>query len=115
MEFDRQISYYEHTNGVIESRHQILTNVVALCPNGEMILRSDGTPFQLGYLNDLPPPGMHNAVVFSTDVPEDLSNVVSVALEGQSYWAIKRDGTVTQWGNDEDQIRLSPRYATSKQ
>ena len=39
MDFDRQTPSYEHTNGVIESRHQILTNVIALCPNGEMVLK----------------------------------------------------------------------------
>jgi hypothetical protein len=106
MDFDRQTPSYEHTNGVIESRHEILTNVVALCPNGEMVLNSDGTPFQLGYMMDLPPPGMKSMFVFSTDVPAGLSNVVSIAMEGESYWAIKQDGTVTRWGNDQDDANV---------
>ena len=106
MDFDRQTPYYEHSNGVIESRHEILTNVVALCPNGEMVLKSDGTPFQLGYWMDVPPPGMMSSIVSSTDVPAGLSNVVSIALEGESYWAIKQDGTVARWGNDQDDANI---------
>jgi len=107
MEFDRQIAGFEHTNGVIESHHQILTNVVGLCPEGGMVLQSDGTPFNLGYLYDVVAPGINNAaIITASDVPAGLSNVVSIALEGESYWAMKQDGTVTQWGNDKDDANI---------
>ena len=108
MKFDDQTRSYEHTNGVIESRHQILSNVVALCANGEMVLKSDGTPFLLGYVYDLPPPGMRSMFVTSMDVPAGLSNVVSIAFQSESYWAVKQGGTVTQWGNDKDDAKIVP-------
>ena len=53
---------------------------------------------------------MMSMFVSAADVPVGLSNVVSIAWEGESYWAIKRDGTVTRWGtgqgrhNDRPQI-----------
>jgi hypothetical protein len=114
MDLDRQTPGYEHTNGVIESQHQILTNVIAFCPRGEMVLRSDGTPFQLGYMMDLPPPGMQSMFVFSTDVPAGLSNVVSLAFEGQSYWGIRQDGSVKQWGNDIDDANVVSKLSNIK-
>ena len=38
----------------------------------------------------------------SNDVPAGLNNVVSIAIEGDANWAIKRDGTVTKWGGEPD-------------
>jgi len=35
-------------------------------------------------------------------VPAGLNNVVSIAIEGDANWAIKRDGTVTKWGGEPD-------------
>ncbi|PYI87956.1 MAG: hypothetical protein DME26_04525 [Verrucomicrobia bacterium] len=59
-----------------------------------MALKSDGTVFAFG---------LHDEI----DVPAGLNNVVSIAVEGNSSWAIKRDGTATRWGNgDEDYANI---------
>jgi len=110
MEFDRQPHGYEHSNGVITLRHAIVTNIIGLCAGGELALRSDGTVFNLGLMFDVPA-GMISPFVTSVDVPAGLSNVVSIALEGDSYWAIKQDGTVKQWGNDTDDANIIARLS----
>lgn len=86
-------SYSAHTNGVIESSNEILSNVVAIAAQHSqaLLLKSDGTVFSCG-----------RNMYGGDDVPAGLSNVVSIAVEGNSCWAIRQDGTVARWGSDQD-------------
>jgi Regulator of chromosome condensation (RCC1) repeat len=83
--------YSDHTNGLIECGDEFVTNAVALVASTwqGLALKSDGTVMSIG----------HN-VFGGGDIPPGLSNVVSVAVEGQNFWAVRRDGTVVGWGND---------------
>ena len=85
-------TYSEHTNGVIESGNEILSNVVAIAAGHGtgLALKNDSTVFAWG-LN----------LQGRNDVPSGLSNVVSIAVEGNSSWAVKHDGTVARWGNSD--------------
>jgi hypothetical protein len=83
---------FDRTNGVVERNGQILTNAAAVAAGQGigLVLAKDGTVHALGL-----------DWVGETTVPAGLSNVVSVAVEGLSCWALKRDGTVVRWGNRE--------------
>ena len=93
MDVVRQTTNSGHTNGVIESDNEVLSNVVAIAARHSqgLALKSDGTVIAFGL-----------SLFGGNDVPAGLSNVVSIAVEGSSCWAIKRDGTVARWGNDQD-------------
>lgn len=82
--------YSNHTNGIVESDDEILSNVVAIAGNTwqGLLLKNDGTVLGIG-----------NNFWGGNDIPADLSNVVSIAIRGHSCLATKRDGTVTKWGN----------------
>jgi hypothetical protein len=83
--------YYSQTNGVIEADDEIVSNVVAIAAGTAqgLLLRKDGTVLGCG-LN----------LYGGSEVPAGLNNVVSSAEEGGSYWAIRGDGTVVQWGHE---------------
>lgn len=85
-----QVCRPKPTNGVIERDNEMVGDVIAIAArrgNG-LAVRQDGTVFTFG-ANWLG----------AKDVPVGLSNVVSVAAENDnSFWAIKRDGTVAVWG-----------------
>jgi len=87
-----------HTNGVIENGGEILSNVVAIAALHlhAFLLTRDGTVFTCGQT-------MHERGTVSTG----LSNVVSIIEDGSSCWAIRRDGTVTGWGGDEDNDNIA--------
>jgi len=80
----------KETNGVIERDNEMVADVIAIAArrgNG-LAVRPDGTVFTFGI-----------SWLGAKDVPIGLSNVVSVAAENDnSFWAIKRDGTVAVWG-----------------
>ena len=82
----------KQTNGVIERDNEMVGDVIAIAArrgNG-VAVRQDGTVFTFG-IDWL---GVKN-------VPEGLSNVVSVTVENDnSCWAIRRDGTVAAWGGN---------------
>ena len=83
---------------MIESGNEFLTNVVAVAGEGlgrGLILKSDGTLFGFG-LN----------FYLGKEAPAGLSNVVSIEVEGDCCWAIKRDGTVAEWGSDKDEANV---------
>ncbi len=84
--------YSDHTNGLIEYGDEFVTNAVALAASTwqGLALRSDGTVMGIGH-----------KVFGGDDIPPGLSNVVSVAVEGDNFWAIRRDGTVVRWGRGE--------------
>ena len=85
------------TNGVIEVNKEMVGDVIAIAArrgNG-LAVRRDGTVFTFGI-------GWFGA----KNVPIGLSNVVSVAVEGNSCWAIKHDGTVARWGDDQDNANI---------
>lgn len=85
-----QVCRPKPTNGVIERDNEMVGDVIAIAArrgNG-LAVRQDGTVFTFG-ANWLG----------AKDVPVGLSNVVSVAAENDnSFWAIKRDGSVAVWG-----------------
>lgn len=83
--------YSTHTNGLIENGNDILSNVVAVAGRQwqGLALKSDGTVFGFG-----------GNFIGGNNVPAGLSNVVSIAVAGNSCWAIRRDGTVARWGNE---------------
>jgi hypothetical protein len=89
--------YSDHTNGVIESDCEIVSNVVAVA--GRLWLgllqKSDGTVIGVG-----------NHIYGGNEVPAGLSNVISISAEGNSCWAVRRDGTVARWGGDSDEANL---------
>jgi len=92
--------YSNHTNGLIESDNEFLTNVVKVAGRQwqGLALKSDGTVFGFG-----------NNMYGGNNVPAGLSNVVSIAVEGNSCWAFRRDGTVARWGNgnsDQDNANI---------
>ena len=89
-----QSTYSAHTNGVIQSANEVLDDVVSIAAGFSegLALKSDTTVIAFGQNR--------------YEVPIGLSNVFSIAFEGNSCWAIKRDGTVTRWGNDEDEANL---------
>jgi HEAT repeat protein len=94
----RHSAHSGHTNGVIESGNEILSNVVAVAAGHlqGLALKSDGAVLSFG-LN----------IFGGNSVPPGLSNVVSIAAEGSSCWAIKRDGAVSRWGNgDQDDANI---------
>ena len=77
-----------------------LNKVVALATRGSgnhsLAVRSDGTVVAWGENR-----------FGQTDVPSDLSDVVSVAVGGSHSLALKSDGTVVGWGlNDSNQISI---------
>jgi alpha-tubulin suppressor-like RCC1 family protein len=78
------------TNGVLEIDKEMAGNFIAIAArrgNG-LAVRQDGRVFTFG-INWL----------WLDNVPTGLSNVVSGAAENDnSFWAIKRDGTVAVWG-----------------
>jgi len=80
------------TNGVLEDGDEILTNVVSIAAQNSnvLLLMSDGTVISKG-----PKMSARN------DVPPGLSDVARVFTEGNSCWAVKRDGTVVRWGAGE--------------
>lgn len=90
-----------NTNGLVENGNEFLDDAVAVTAIAGvgLALRSDSTVFAFG----LGWPG-------TTDVPAGLSNVVSISSAGGSFWAIKRDGTVSNWGswekNDQNQANV---------
>ena len=87
----------EHTNGVIEVDSDTLTNAVAIAAGHlqALILQNDGAVIAFG-----------RRLGGGSDAPAGLSNVVKVAVEGNSCWAIRRDGTVVQWGGDQDDANI---------
>ena len=95
-------NYRNHTNGLVESGDEFISNGVAITAGSGVgvALRADGTVSAFG----LRWPGM-------TELPINLSNVVSVTAAGDCYWAIHRDGTVIRWGSlahDEDTGNIVP-------
>src|SRR5262249_50101487 len=86
-----------HTNGVVENGREAITNAVAITADDlrGMGLRRGGTVLAFG--SDIYG-GLH--------IPPGLSNVTSIAIEGSSSWAIRRDGTVARWGTDEDEANV---------
>jgi hypothetical protein len=86
-----------YTNGVLESDKQQLTNVIAIAAGAwrGIAIKNNGTALVFG--STFPP---------EERIPEGLSNVVSVAWEGSAWWAIKRDGSVTEWGSIVDEANL---------
>jgi hypothetical protein len=95
--FLRNDIHHEHTNGVIESDNEIVSNVVAVAAEGfgGLALKDDGTVFALG-----------DDMIGGKNVPAGLSNVVSITGVGNSCWAIKRDGTVARWGIYQDEANI---------
>lgn len=83
--------YSAHTNGLVENSDEFLTNVVAVAGHQwqGLALKNDGTVFGFG-----------NNMYGGNEVPAGLSNVVSIAVAGNSCWAIRRDGSVARWGNE---------------
>ena len=81
-------TYSKHTNGVVESDGEVLTNVVAIA--GHLGLKSDGTVVEF-----------RSGRYGWEGVDTGLSNVVSVSVEGDACWAIKHDGCVAKWGSSE--------------
>jgi hypothetical protein len=96
-EFSLRPLHSENTNGVIESDNEILTNVIAIAARHStgLALTTDGAVIAFG-----------SDSYGSKNVPAGLSNVVSIALEGNSCWAIRRDSTVARWGDDEDDANI---------
>jgi hypothetical protein len=99
-DFSRKTNYSTHTNGVVENDQAVLTNVMAVAAHlGQgLALTSAGTvvDFEQGFDG-------------GRDMPAGLSKVVSIAMEGSSNWAIRRDGSVARWGNqasDQDPANL---------
>lgn len=95
-----QMHFSSPTNGLIAKDNQIVSNIVSVAGGDEegLALTADGTVFGFGYNTR----GENN-------VPPGLSNVISIAIEGGSSWAIRRDGTVARWGNqysDEDDAHI---------
>jgi hypothetical protein len=86
-------TYSPHTNGVLESNDEVLSNIVAITARGDQALglKDDGTVTALRF----------NTFGWNA-VPPGLSNVVSIWVEGSSGWAIRRDGSVARWGNERD-------------
>lgn len=86
--------YSDHTNGLVENGNEFLSNAVevAAMTGIGLALKSDSMVYAFGLSSW---PGV-------TDVPVGLSNVVSITAEGGSFWAIKRDGTVANWGSLEN-------------
>ncbi len=82
-----------NTNGLVENGNEFLDDAVAVTAIAGvgLALKSDNTVFPFGL----------SAWQGVTDVPPGLSNVVSITSVGGSFWAIKRDGTVANWGNWE--------------
>ncbi len=93
----RKDSYSSPTNGVIEREDEIEGDIVAIAARQwqGFALRKDGTVFEFSR-------------GFWSSLPRGLSNVVSITMAGNSCWAIKGDGTVAQWGSDEDSARIVP-------
>ena len=86
-------THSEHTNGVIECDNEVLTNVVSIAARQWQGLALEGNSTVIAFGR-----GMFGG----KDVPVGLSNVISITVEGSSCWAIKRNGTVARWGNDQD-------------
>ena len=86
--------YSNHTNGIIENDNEILSNVVAIAGNTwqGLLLKNDGTVFGIG-----------NNFQGGNDIPSGLTNVISIAAEGGSYWSIRADGSMARWGNEQDE------------
>jgi hypothetical protein len=81
------------TNGVIAIGDDELDDVVAVAARNLQVLalRQDGSVLILG-----------RVVSDASQPPSDLTNGVSVAVEGNSYWFIRANGRIAQWGNDHD-------------
>ena len=91
--FTPQARHSEHTNGVIQANGEILTNILRIAAGGGhvLVLKSDNSVMGFG-----------DSLYRASDLPVGVTNVVSIAVEGNSCWAIRRDGRVIRWGNDQD-------------
>lgn len=80
-----------HTNGLIDCGDEFVTNAVAIAGTtwSGLVLKSDGTMQVVG----------HNTFG-AMDVPPGLTNVAAFSAKVGLFWAIRRDGTVTAWGNE---------------
>lgn len=89
--------YSGHTNGVITDGKEIATNIVAVAARAPEVLalRSDGSVLVI-----------NEGFYGKSEMSVGLTNVASIALEGNSAWAIRKDGTVAQWGNDQDEANV---------
>lgn len=79
----------EQTNAVIESDEEIASNVIGIAGNyfHGVALRSDGTIIKFGrLLGDMEP-------------PDDVSNIMSITMAGDSTWGIRTNGTVVRLGD----------------
>jgi len=85
------------SNGVMEIDMETARDVVSIAAKWTqvLVLRRNGTLIAFG-----------RGVEGGNAIPRGLTNVVSIAVEGSSCWAIKRDGTVSRWGDDGDPLNL---------
>lgn len=81
-------SHSTHTNGLAEIGDEFVSNTVAIKLGMRMglALKSDGTVAAFGA-----------DTLGVSRMPANLTNIASVAIEGDRCWAIRRNGTVVCW------------------
>ena len=84
----RRNFYSTHTNGLAEIGDEFVSNTVAIKLGMRMglALKSDGTVAAFGA-----------DTLGVRRMPANLTNIASVAIEGDRCWAIRRNGTVVCW------------------
>lgn len=102
----RNAAIYPQSSGVVQTNGEFLSDVVAIAVSGYrqgLAVRSDGVlvPFGLGG-------------VFAQQAATGLSNIASIAAEGDFVWAVRHDGSVIQWRRDSDFLGIASGWPNVK-